>query len=236
MRIKIEYGLLLIVFLLSSYLIYTYVGEYNENSFGIEKITNDEKVFKKEYESLNGKTNDQGKLYVQIEVPENNHMKYSSEEEIIKLLQTGTGIIYFGFPECPWCRNIVPILSEVVSDNSISTIYYLNALSIRDKKHLDENGNIVTDKEGTQNYYKIVELLSGYLGSYETLNDESIKRLYFPTVVFIKEGKIKLVNISTVPTQLDPYTKLTEEEKNELYSIYEEGINSIYENTCDESC
>ena len=68
------------------------------------------------------------------------------------------------------------------------------------------------------------------------MNDDSIKRLYFPTVVYVKEGKILSSTIGTVDSQKDPYISLTSDQYNELKQKYMDGINSVYEILCDEAC
>ncbi len=181
------------------------------------KITKDEKKFKNEYEKLN-KTNSNDKKIINVEINKQNNIKYITAKEVIKKLQKGTSIIYFGFPECPWCRNLVPELLKINEEYGM-TINYYNALKIRDIKHLDDNGNIVIDKEGTSEYYKIVELLNDYLGEYEGLNNKDIKRLYFPTVVFVRSGKIIGIHIGTVEDQKDPYKKLSSDQKEKLHDI-----------------
>lgn len=231
MKTKIELGILLLIFLLSSYLIYTFVDSETENI-----VTNEEIRFKEEYEKLNGKYNNYiKKNYQEIEVIENSNVEYKDANEIIDILKNGTGIIYFGFPECPWCRNLIPVLVNKLSEYN-TPFYYYNALNIRDTKHLDENNNIIVDKEGTKEYYEIVSLLSDFLGDYEGLNDNTIKRLYFPTVVFVKNGKIIDVHIGTVDSQTDPYKSLTEEQVQELSSILENGIVRTLGIVCDEGC
>ena len=197
-------------------------------------ITSDEKRFKTEYEELNGLKNENNKTYVKVKVPRNNNLKYASFDEVMKFLDEGTGILYLGFPECPWCRNVVPVLVSAALENEMD-IYYFNALSIRDVKELDENGNIITTKKGTKNYYKLVDELKDFLGPYEGLNDESIKRIYFPTVVFVQAGKIVGVHMDTVDSQKDPYKVLNKAQKKELKQIYTNYINKIY-GVCDESC
>jgi thiol-disulfide isomerase/thioredoxin len=192
--------------------------------------------FKDEYESLNNKTNDHGKEYVNIKIDEENPIVYANYDEIIYILENGTGVIYFGFPECPWCRNSVPVLLDAAKEIGVDKIYYYNALSIRDTKSLDDKGNIVTDKKGTDEYYKLVDLLSDVLTPYEGLNDDSIKRLYFPTVVYVKDGKVLSSTIGTVDSQTDPYVKLNDDQYNELKNIYMENMNKVYNILCDEAC
>lgn len=192
--------------------------------------------FKEEYESLNGKSNASGKKYVQIEVSKDNPFVYATYDEIVKILEDGTGVIYFGFPECPWCRNAVPVLIDAAKEIGIDKIYYFNALDMRDIKKLNENGNIITEKEGTEDYKKLVNLMYEALPEYSGLNDPTIKRLYFPTVVFVSEGNILDLHTSTLTSQQDPYISLTKEQYNELKNIYIEGINKVYNILCDESC
>lgn len=182
--------------------------------------------FKQEYESLNSK-----KGYLDIEIPKDNNIKYVSFDELMDVLEDGTGIIYFGFPECPWCRNALPVLLESAKENEIQNVYYFNAKSIRDDKEL-KDGKIVTNKEGTKEYYELVDRLKDNLGVYEGLEDDSIKRLYFPTVVFVMGGKVVGTHIGTVDSQKDPSKHLTKKQKQELLNIYNENINKIY-GTCD---
>lgn len=105
-------------------------------------------------------------------VPMDNAFIYKSEEEIINILENGSGIVYLGFPECPWCQSYVVYLNEVVRDNGLDTIYYLNIRDIR--------------SNNTENYQKIVNLISDLL-PYDELGN---KRIYVPQVVVVKNGKI----------------------------------------------
>lgn len=231
MKVKIELGILLIIFLLSSYLIYNFVDSDTKNI-----VTNEEIRFKEENEKLNGVYNDKiNHYYMNVNILENSNVKYKNANEIIDILKNGTGVIYFGFPECPWCRNLVPILVDTLNEYTMP-FYYYNAYEIRDNKHLDDNGDIVVDKEGTKEYYEIVDILKDYLGEYSGLNDNSIKRLYFPTIVFVKEGKILYVHTGTLDSQEDPYVSLTDEQKNELANIISVYATKVYDVVCDDQC
>lgn len=105
-------------------------------------------------------------------VTEDNYFVYRNSEEIIKILEHGTGVVYIGFPECPWCQAYAPMLNEVADIEGIEKIYYYNILEDR--------------KDNTDNYKKIVSLLSDYL----QYDDEGNKRVYVPAVIVISEGKI----------------------------------------------
>lgn len=191
------------------------------------KVTNDEKRFKKEYERFNGRTGlSTGKKYKKINILDKNGIEYVSGKKVVELLSNGTGVIYFGFPECPWCRNMIEPFLEVMSEKK-EPVYYFNAYSIRDEKDLDENNNVITRQKGTKTYHEILKLLGDKASVYEGLNDESIKRLYFPTVVFVKEGKIVDIHVSTVESQKDPYKSLNKKQKKELKTIYENGLKKM---------
>ena len=194
----------------------------------------DGKKFKEEYESLNQKKTKTGKTYLSLTIDENNPITYIDTSEAIDILENQTAVIYFGFPECPWCRNLVPVLLESIKDTEYQNIYYCNALKERDIKTLDDNGNIITEQEGSANYYKIVDILKDKLDTYDGLNDDSIKRLYFPTVVFVKNGKIEKVKSGTVESQKDPYKALTKSQKKELKQELEEAILNLQDNTCND--
>lgn len=192
--------------------------------------------FKKEYEAYNDKISENGGKYLNIDINKNNPITYSTFEEIENVITSKTGIIYFGFPECPWCRNAVPVLIDTANELGIEKIYYFNALDIRDQKHIDDNGNIIVDKEGTKEYQKLIGLLKDHLPVYEGLNDDSIKRLYFPTVLFVKDGKIIGLHTSTIASQKDPYNGLDNDQYQELKNIYSDYINKTYDILCDQSC
>ena len=105
-------------------------------------------------------------------ISEDNVFVYRTDKEIIDILKHGTGIVYLGFPECPWCQAYVSYLDEVAKETKIEKIYYLNILEIR--------------KNNTKEYQEIVSLLDNYL-SYD---EEGKKRIYVPAVVAVKEGEI----------------------------------------------
>lgn len=105
-------------------------------------------------------------------ISEDNVFVYRTDKEIIDILKHGTGIIYLGFPECPWCQAYVSYLDEVAKETKIEKIYYLNILEIR--------------KNNTKEYQEIVSLLDNYL-SYD---EEGKKRIYVPAIVAVKEGEI----------------------------------------------
>lgn len=205
-----------------------------------ESKTNDAKKFKEEYESLNGGVSSSGKDYLEVEIDEDNKVKYSSIKDIIKVLESGTGVIYLGYPECPWCRNVVPVLMRASNNTGIENVYYLNMHDVRDKMEVDSNGNVVTVEEGEEGYKDLLEKLDSILSEYTVKDDDGKeydtgeKRIFVPTVIFVKNGKILDYHMDTVESQTDPYVGLNEEQEMELYDIYVNGIHKILGDQCDD--
>ncbi len=106
------------------------------------------------------------------EVAKNNVFVYRNIDEIINILEKGTGIVYLGFPECKWCQRYTKYLNEVSMDMGISKVYYYN---IREDRKLN-----------TENYQKIVSILENYLQN----DEEGNKRIYVPSVIALKKGEI----------------------------------------------
>ena len=128
----------------------------------------------------------------------------------------------------------MPVLLDAAEEVGLDKIYYLNNLDSRDAKKLNDKGEIVVEKEGTKDYYKLVDKLSSVLGEYEGLNDSSIKRLYFPTVIVVKDGKIVGSHIGTVDSQEDPYKKLDDKQYKELKEDLEDLMYKTI--SCDGAC
>ena len=189
--------------------------------------------FKKEYESLNNKLNENnGKYYKELNVSDNNPVDIVNEKEVIDILENKTGIIYFGFPECPWCRSMLPVLLQTLDNANIDNLYYLNILNIRDSFELNDKNQVEKTKEGTDDYYKILDILDEFLETYYLTNSKGKeistkeKRLLAPTIVGVKEGKIVGLHVATVESQKDPYEALNDLEQEELSNIYLDLINN----------
>lgn len=176
--------------------------------------------FKREYEEFNDKNYDNGKAYFNVNLSNKNLFKYISEEDAVKFLKEGTGVIYFGFPQCPWCRSLVPYLEEIGKEYGIEKIYYLNIRDIRDTYKVEDK-KVVVDKKGTDSYYDLLDLLGEYLTKFKITDekgkeyDTGVKRLYAPTTVVVKKGKIVGFNEGTVDSQ-EKFVALNETEIKEL--------------------
>lgn len=128
--------------------------------------------FYKVFTSIENKETDDEKFASEYSIDNDNVFVYKTLEEINKILKNGTGIVYLGFPECPWCKGYVPYLNEVAKKEKLDKIYYFNILKDR--------------KNNTDDYKKTVELLKDYL----KYDDEGNKRIYVPAVIAVNKGKI----------------------------------------------
>lgn len=116
---------------------------------------------------------DAKKFAKEYDMTSDNVYVYKNIDEIINILEHGTGIVYLGFPECPWCKQYVVYLNEVAKQNkNVSNVYYFDILEDR--------------KNNTEEYQKIVSILSDYL----PFNEEGNKRVYVPAVIAVNNGEI----------------------------------------------
>lgn len=197
-------------------------------------LTADEIKFKNEYESLNGTEYKENYVLKNIEIVNDNNVEYVNDDELLELLTNGTNVIYMGWPECNWCRTVVPVLINTLKSNDIKTLYYYNLKSLRNAYEEDN------DIKKVELYEKIVEILGDDIeATYDegTLK-EGKKKLLAPTVIFIKDNNYIGSHVSTVPTHTNASDNLTETEEKELKGIYQGFIDQINPNICvdDEGC
>ncbi len=194
---KIILTLLAIVIVLVGVIIFLNIKKKNEDN----SIT-DAKRFSEEYK-----------------ISEDNVFVYRNSDEILKIMKNGTGVVYLGFPECPWCSAYVIYLNEVAKENHLDKIYYYNILEDR--------------KNNTEFYKEVIKLLSGNL----QYDDEGNERLYVPNVSFHVKGKIIGNDYETSKDThdlKDPKDYWTNEEISELKSTLTKYTKEVVDNlnTC----
>ena len=188
--------------------------------------------FKEEYENLNGETTESGKRIREIKISEENPFVYISTSDLLeKINNKETFLVYFGYASCPWCRSAIPTLISALKDFNIEKIYYVNLYYIRDVLKVSE-GKIITEKEGTSDYKKILERLDNVLDEYTLMDGEKElktgeKRIYAPSVVSIVKGKSTKLTLGISELQTDAYMDLSEEMIEESYSLFEDVIKEV---------
>lgn len=158
-------SLLLIVCLIS--------GCFN-NKKEVKKESTDALKFKEEYESLN---ND----YKEIEIKENNPIKYSSIDEIKDIINNKSGLIFLGNAKDNKSRIIIPILIEAAKQTGIKPIYYLSIDSNEQIKELVNKDLtyplIIFVKDG-----EILETIENDKTSLTTEEENSLLKKYRNTI------------------------------------------------------
>ncbi len=218
------------------------VGIFIWNGQKQKTSKNDAIQFKEEYEAFNGKKTSGGEqTYRTITIPKDNPFIYKDASDIVKMIkEKKTFVVYFGFDTCPWCRSVLPTLIEVANDLSIDMIYYVDIKEIRDVLSVDEEGNIITEKEAGKGYMDLLKYLDPVLSDYALTDedgekiDTKEKRIYAPNVVSVVKGKAKMLKEGVSEKQTDGYMKLTEEMKKDTYQQFECVLKCVVENktTC----
>lgn len=150
----------------------------------------------------------------------NNIYVYKTSDEIIKILEHGTGIIFLGFPECDWCQAYVPMLNDIADTEGLEKISYYNIYKDRE--------------ENNDTYQKIVEILGDNLQYHD---DDGNKRIYVPAVIAVSEGEIVGFDDETAYDTHgfdNPEDYWTEEEKRDLTTKLTNMVNSVLDNKCTE--
>lgn len=117
--------------------------------------------------------------------------------------------VYFGFAECPWCNEAVPVLNEAAKEAGM-TVGYVDT-----RKDASWKSN--TDIDG---YDLFKEIAKDYLKEDE--NGEP--HLYAPTVIFFKDGKIVKYHEALIEGYTPSEGRMSEEQQKELLEIYLDGF------------
>lgn len=242
-------GALLILIILAGF---WFAYEYKKNNLDEKvKITADEKKFKDEYESINGVVRSNNIPNKTINIMDNNNIEYKTLEEVADILDNGSGVIYFGFASCPWCRNAVPVLLNAMDSSDLDKIYYVNvradddkAKDIRDEYTLDEKNKPKMTRNADDAYYRVLRSLASYLDDYTltTAKGKKVsvgeKRLMAPTFVAVRDGVVVGFHSGTV----DGHNKdengvlrdLTKDEETTLLNTFTTLISAYLNNSCGE--
>ncbi len=186
----------------------------------------DNAKFMKEYESLNNTKAPYGdnEDYREISISEDNPFVYSSAKEIVNMIDNKeTFYVYFGSAHCPWCRSVIEQAIKTANKNNIKKIYYVNIWKgfheeiLRDTYELDDNNEPKKAKDGTDEYYKLLDKFNDLLEDYALTTEDNKKisvgekRIFAPDFIYVEKGKAKKITTGISKKQKKYNAKLTSE-------------------------
>lgn len=194
--------------------------------------------FRATYEALNNQPSPHNPnlAFQEIYIPNDNPVRFVNFDEIIHVLDSGTGVIYLGFPNCPWCRAMVSTLINVAMDFG-AEIMYRNIFEDRNILEL-EDGEIVESRAGHPGYYLLLERLGDFAPAYTGLEDETIRRVFVPAVIFVRDGQILYYfeGLSTFRERAQEeavggWQNKTEAELEELRALFTDYFGQVFHNS-----
>lgn len=135
------------------------------------------------------------------------------QESIRMFTEKGSGILYYGRTNCPWCQRAVPVLDEVAKETGV-TIYYIDA-----QQPLATAADGSVDAAKSQEVYQ--ELL-GYISPILEKDEDGKPAFQIPEVIGVKNGEIVGHHLSLVDSfSLDSEdAQMNDEQVAELKDIY----------------
>ena len=210
--------------------------------------TKDALKFKEEYEAYNDQSNDYFE-YRNLSIDSSNPFIYSTDKEIVSKIENKESfIVYFGDPECPWCRSVIEEAIKIAKENNIDSIYYVrfwngfHKETIRDVYELNSENKPVLKEKGSDAYYKLLEYLDNVLEDY-TLKDDNgniidvnEKRIFLPNFVSIIDGEAKEL-IQGISEKQESYNaSLTDEIINDEKKIFNDFFNKYSNQNYNKLC
>ncbi|OCN05112.1 hypothetical protein A4S06_01645 [Erysipelotrichaceae bacterium MTC7] len=156
-----------------------------------------EKADVSEYEAFK----DENHVFLEVNMNEANDFLESKEF---------TGVIYYGFPTCPWCIEVLPVLNDVAKTYDMN-VYYVDRENDENKAH----------PEWREKATKILDDAFGL----EKKDGEP--NLFVPEVVFVKNGKIVGHHMGTNDDHDATERKMNDKEIKDLTSVYESLFEKI---------
>lgn len=216
---KIVIVILAILLIISIVVIAMLMGKKNnqgndnnkDNNISDENVTSDAVEFKTAYEKVNGTEASAEEKYLEINVSEDNPIKYVTLKELVDVLDSDeTAYVYISSPTCPYCRATVETLFEVAKALDIKKIYYY------------ENSK---ERKVEENESQLMEELASK--GVVTKEDDGKMRWGIPLVLKIKNGEIVSTTRGVTYSLNEGQSKndeLTEEQKKSVYDRYYEAL------------
>lgn len=243
-------SLLAVLVLIGAYFGYREKDKEIETKKETYVATESEKKFKEEYEALNGTVRQSTMVDNKtISIIEDNNVEYIDMDKAADILENGSGLIYFGFAACPWCRNAVPVLLKAMESTNLENIYYVDVrpnddanADVRAKYTLVKNQPKLVREASSAKYDNVLNALDEFLDDYTLKGDNGKvinvgkKTLGAPTVAVVLNGVVLDVHSGTIDGHVKDENgvlrDLTSEEEDQLFQRYVEMINKYLKDSC----
>ena len=164
-------------------------------------------------DSLKDKYNRLDKNHVIKEITPNNLVK--------KIEAKDTFIVVLGFPTCPWCQQLMPVLDDMASlegKNIKKNLYYCDLKDMRDNE----------DSPDKENYNFLYNFsTNGELNALDVEKD----RINAPTIFVINNGELVGYHLNTVSSHVldesNTLPELSDSQYNELEGIIKDLFKKI---------
>lgn len=87
-------------------------------------VITDAQRFVDEHVAFNNTLRANGEPHHYMVLPIDNTVVYASFDDLMYLLDGGTGVFFFGRPTCPWCRYSYSLLLQIAIEKNITLLYY----------------------------------------------------------------------------------------------------------------
>lgn len=144
---------------------------------------------------LNAKKADMSE-YVLLKDENHAFLKLTLKESLRLFSEDGTGMLYLGFVNCPWCNRAVPILNDAAKESE-AAVYYVDMYG---------------DDVNKEDINILIVNISSLLGEDGSLS--------VPLVIAIKNGNIVGHQLALGPSYNDYTQDVNEEQYNETKDIY----------------
>jgi rhodanese domain protein len=101
-----------------------------------------------------------------------NRFVYARDVAVLDMLEHGTGVVFLGYPQCPWCQRLSEYVDQTARAEGVAAIHYLNIRQARASKN--------------ETYQKLVARLAPYLSK----DENGQPRIFVPDVTIVKRGSI----------------------------------------------
>lgn len=139
--------------------------------------------------------------YAGFTTTDHNFYRVTLNESNRVFSENGSAILYFGYNDCPWCVNAVPVINTVAKELDLK-IYYVD----------------ISSKEG--NEQADYDALIGYVKDKLKKDDKGIPVLYVPQVFVVKDGVVVDDHMGTVESHDAHERMINDAEKKQLADIY----------------